>query len=164
MALVLKIFENTVSTWLSSLDLHDSLCYNQTAVLEQAPHSHACISALHSASSDSEILPHTIQLSLVEILPMFLVYLTSYTLYKALPEAFDWSGPQVLLNIPRGQARTDSLNSQGAKREVPEGLSDLVARKAALRYPFPRLPSSSFSQLLMEDGVSLWGRPHVNER
>lgn len=118
MALVLKMFENTVSTWLSSLDLHDSLCYNQTAVLEQAPHSHACISALHSASSDSEILPHTIQLSLVEILPMFLVYLTSYTLYKALPEAFDWP---------------DSLNSQGTKSEVQEGLSDLVARKAALR-------------------------------
>lgn len=145
MALVLKIFENTVSTWLSSLDLQHSLCYNQTAVLEQAPHSHACISALHSASSDSEILPHTIQLSLVEILPT----ISSYTLCKALPEAFDWPGPQVLLKIPRGQARTDSLNSQGTKSEVQEGLSDLLARKAALRYPFPRLPSSSFLQLLM---------------
>lgn len=69
MGLVLKTSENTVPSWLSSLHPQHPCATITLLSLEGAPPLPASISALHFASVDPEILPHSMQLPLVEILP-----------------------------------------------------------------------------------------------
>lgn len=93
--LVLKIVENTVSAWLSSLNpQHSFMLQSHCCPLSQLRNFSASIPIQRLALGDSEMLPHpTISTIIYTSYLSFQVYLNCYNLHKSLLEAFNQPGP-----------------------------------------------------------------------
>lgn len=121
--------------------------------LEPAPYFPVSISPQHFASSDSQILPYPTFCTLIYTFCQLRFISRATTLQNLV-----WgSQPAWPLGVLQDPPILNSLKEQSQFQESP---LDLATRGLS----FPRFPISSFLQLLIWDGVSLWGKPHVNQR